>query len=72
MCDSDGDTIIYDEKWDGHNRHIDNEIAKQWTIVEKVTPKQGRVVVFNGYHYHTAEQPRHNNRCIINFNVSYK
>ena len=76
VCDSDGDTIIYDKKWEpnmtGHDRHLSGEITKEWPIAEKVTPKQGRAIVFNGYHYHTAEQPRHNNRCIINFNVSYK
>ena len=72
VCDSDGDTIIYDEKWDGHHRHVDSKITKEWTIAEKVTPKQGRAVVFDGHHYHTAEQPRYNNRCVINFNVSYK
>ena len=38
--------------------------------IKRITPKQGRVVVFDGAHWHTAEQPRKNKRCIINFNVN--
>jgi ectoine hydroxylase-related dioxygenase (phytanoyl-CoA dioxygenase family) len=59
VCDSDGDTIIYNEK----------DISDQYTIKEKVTPKQGRVVLFDGSLYHTAEQPLNNNRCIVNYDL---
>ena len=38
VCDSDGDTIIYNEKVKSDN----------YTIQKRVTPKQGRVVVFDG------------------------
>ena len=38
-------------------------------IKQKITPKMGRVVVFNGKYWHTAEQPEHSNRCIINYNI---
>ena len=38
-------------------------------VVMRVTPKQGRAVIFDGKYYHTAEQPKDNLRCIINFNV---
>ena len=56
---SDGDTIIYNQK----------EETKEYTIKQKVTPKQGRVVVFDGRFYHTAEQPSNDIRCVINFNL---
>ena len=59
VCDSDGDTIIYNEK----------DMSDQYTIKEKVTPKQGRVVLFDGGLYHTAEQPLNNNRCIVNYDL---
>ena len=59
VCDSDGDTIIYNEK----------DMCDQYTIKEKVTPKQGRVVLFDGGLYHTAEQPLNNNRCIVNYDL---
>ena len=45
--DSDGDTIIYNER----------EESSTYTEKQRVTPKQGRVVIFEGGQYHTAEQP---------------
>ena len=61
VCDSDGDTIIY------------NERTKSLTYTEKqrVTPKQGRVVIFEGGQYHTAQQPNNGTRCIVNNNLDY-
>ena len=59
VCDSDGDTIIYNER----------EQSNTYTIKQKVTPKQGRMVLFDGSLYHTAEQPLNNVRCIVNYNL---
>ena len=61
VIDSDGDTVIY------------NERTKPLTYTEKqrVTPKQGRVVIFEGGQYHTAEQPTKGTRCIVNYNLDY-
>ena len=67
VCDSDGDTIIYNEKTKFDNCRPDSKI--NFTIKKKVSPKQGRVVLFNGIHFHTAEQPNHNLRCIVNYNL---
>jgi hypothetical protein len=67
VCDSDGDTIIYNEKTRFDDCKPDNEMS--FTIKKKVSPKQGRVVLFNGIHYHTAEQPNHNLRCIVNYDL---
>ena len=64
--DSDGDTIIYNEKT------IFNDCGPEemnFTIKKKVSPKQGRVVLFDGRHWHTAQQPNHNLRCIVNYNL---
>ena len=44
-------------------------MCDQYTIKEKVTPKQGRVVLFDGGLYYTAEQPLNNNRCIVNYDL---
>lgn len=60
VCDSDGDTIIYNEREEGNS----------YTIKQKVTPKQGRVVLFDGLLMHTAEQPKNNVRCIVNYNLA--
>ena len=59
VCDSDGDTIIYNER----------EKLGNYTIKQKVTPKQGRMVLFDGSLYHTAEQPLNNVRCVVNYNL---
>ena len=61
VVDSDGDTIIY------------NERTKSSTYTEKqrVSPKQGRVVIFEGGQYHTAAQPTKGTRCIVNYNLDY-
>jgi hypothetical protein len=69
VCDSDGDTIFSDISWDVNTNTVKNlpEISK-YNIVQRVTPKQGRAVIFDGLQYHTAEQPKNNMRCVINFN----
>ena len=70
VMDSDGDTIIYDKKWDGiEDRHVYGSQYDNWNIEQKVTPKKGRVVVFDGRYFHTAEQPRNNLRCVLNANL---
>ena len=60
--DSDGDTIIYNEREKDRPDGI-------YTIKQRVTPKQGRVVLFDGWLMHTAEQPINNVRCIVNYNL---
>ena len=59
VCDSDGDTIIYNE----------TKESDQYTVKQRVTPKKGRVVIFDGMLMHTAEQPLNNTRCIVNYNL---
>ena len=54
VIDSDGDTVIYNERKE----------SKTYTVKERVTPKQGRIVIFDGGLYHTAEQPL-NNTCLL-------
>ncbi len=59
VCDSDGDTIIYNEQ----------EKSNNYTVQKRITPKQGRVVLFDGSYYHTAEQPLNNIRCVVNYDL---
>ena len=61
VCDSDGDTIIYNERREPAD--------KVYTVKQRVTPKQGRMVLFDGSLYHTAEQPERNVRCVVNYNL---
>ena len=59
VCDSDGDTIIYNEQ----------EKSDSYTVQKRITPKQGRVVLFDGSYYHTAEQPLNSIRCVVNYDL---
>ena len=61
VIDSDGDTIIYNERTE----------SSSYTEKQRVSPKQGRVVIFDGKQYHTAEQPTKGTRCIVNYNLGY-
>jgi hypothetical protein len=66
VCDSDGDTVIYNYKT---KKEGDIPFFEDVKELKRITPKQGRVVVFDGMYWHTAEQPKNNIRCIVNFNV---
>ena len=61
VIDSDGDTIIYNERTE----------SPSYTEKQRVSPKQGRVVIFEGGQYHTAQQPTKGTRCIVNYNLDY-
>jgi len=67
VCDSDGDTIIYNYKTKNEGDIPFFEDIKE---LKRITPKQGRVVIFDGMYWHTAEQPTKDVRCIINFNIA--
>jgi len=56
---SDGDTVIYNETTE----------SDTYTERQRVTPKQGRVVIFDGSLYHTAQQSKKDIRCIVNYNL---
>ena len=60
VVSSDGDTVIYNERTE----------SDVYTVKQKVTPKQGRVVIFDGGQYHTAQQAINSVRCIVNYNLA--
>ena len=66
--DTDGDTIIYNETVDDiiNLPGLSNDML---TIKQTITPKKGRVVLFNGNRYHSSSTPTTNARCVINFDV---
>ena len=41
-------------------------------VIDKVTPKKGRLVYFDGGTYHAGRPPTANIRCLINFNFARK
>jgi hypothetical protein len=65
--DSDGETVFFnriDEPVGSPRPTFDDA-----TIANKVEPKQGRMVVFNGSVYHSNTLPNNNMRAVINCNV---
>jgi hypothetical protein len=73
VLNSDGDTIIVNKKME-FEEHIPNDVPTDlkytdYEVLHRITPKQGRAVIFNGKYYHTAEQPTNGIRCVINFNL---
>lgn len=60
--DSDGDTIIFNELFCNKL-----DFTKK-TIAQRIQPRKGRAVLFNGLRYHTGSVPKNNNRMLINFN----
>ncbi len=65
--DSDGDTVIYKQKYNQKENKI--PYMKDMEELKRITPKQGRVIMFNGDNFHTAQQPIKNVRCIVNYNI---
>ena len=51
--DSDGDTIFFE-----NNKEL-----------QRVTPKKGRIVLFDGNTLHAGGLPTNNPRCIVNYNL---
>jgi len=74
--DSDGDTYLFDKTIkDMSPEEKVAEAAKgiksrlEFNVVKKVSPKKGRMLIFDGDIYHCGSGPTKNNRCIINTNV---
>ena len=68
VVDSDGDTLIVDKIREGNVEEYHHNV-EDYTVIQRVKPRQGRAVIFDGKYYHTAEQPTQNMRCIINFDI---
>jgi hypothetical protein len=66
ISDSDGDTVIYDQE------HPMNTVSKEPDILTeqiRISPKSNRLVIFDGYHFHSSSAPtEHATRYVINFN----
>jgi hypothetical protein len=63
--DSDGDTFLFNRTKKDGPIPKDSELE----ILKRVSPKKGRVVLFDGSRYHSSSGPSKDVRCIINFNV---
>ena len=78
--DSDGDTIIYKEKFEPVEvlgeapsglQDSKYEVPKTLTEEQRISPKANRLVIFNGEHWHTGQSPiNHTRRVILNLNFA--
>jgi hypothetical protein len=64
--DVDGDTVIFKQT----TRDTTPEEVKEGKLeIDKtISPKKGRLVIFNGDVYHAVGKPKTDLRCIINYN----
>ena len=65
VIDGDGDTVWFDERYN----ETSSRKKEDFNIIKRVSPKKGRVAIFDGFTYHSNYLPQKNNRCVINFNV---
>lgn len=66
--DSDGDTILFNERFENEHR-LKNEPI-ELTTEARVKPKKGRILLFDGLQYHTSQNPiNSSHRAILNINI---
>jgi hypothetical protein len=66
VIDADGDTILTNTKGNGKDINYEMYLTDENNIKARVTPKQGRVLIFDGMHYHGVVPPKNGIRSIIN------
>lgn len=72
--DSDGDTIFYDDTLGDRFKDWMKVLGEErdfsyWKESKRVSPKKGRLVIFDGRVFHKSSYPTIKDRYIINFNV---
>ena len=74
---SDGNTVIYNEKYDGEDCDDpaqliqQNDITHKLTIKKEIEPRQNRLVVFDGLLIHRGHYPcKHDTRILLNSNFN--
>mgnify|MGYP001315877804 FL=1 len=69
LNDTDGDTVIYNERSKDLNESKLILSKDVWTIKNRVTPKKGRAVAFKGDLFHSSSHSKYEPRFIVNINV---
>lgn len=67
--DASGPTTILDKTCRDIDPDTVNTRDQSKNIAREVTPKKGRVVLFNGQYFHASTTPERGRRCIINYDV---
>lgn len=66
--DSDGDTVILKQKYPFSHNKISG--LTQGETQQQISPKKGRVVLFDGAHFHSSTVPSKQLRCVINIDIT--
>jgi len=67
VVDADGDTVLFDKTTYEIPK---NELeTSKLNVLQRVTPKKGRAILFDGSRYHATTLPILDKRCIININL---
>jgi hypothetical protein len=75
LNDADGDTFIYNEKYDlekGNDTYLQYlGVKDNLTLMDRITPKANRFIHFDGLHWHNSSAPTTvARRLIVNFNYN--
>lgn len=76
LNDSDGDTLIYNERYDAtHNinplQFYEKNLNGKLSVKHRIKPKSNRFVMFDGLHYHSSTCPTSvDRRVVLNYNFS--
>ena len=65
--DSDGPTVILKQRYPFSYNKISGLNGGE--ILQEIEPKKGRVVMFDGTHFHSSSIPSKQVRCVINLDV---
>lgn len=57
LNDCDGDTIIFDKKYTDGPTHLSIDEGESMSVFKRVTPKAGKIILFDGKNYHTNVFP---------------
>ena len=74
LNDSDGDTVLYREKYEvtknktGYQQFL--EISK-FNELERCSPEQYKLFIFDGLHYHSSSTPTNTSRRVV-INIDYE
>ena len=71
--DSDGDTVIFNETFEtvSLEQSVRHANEQKFTEAKRIPPKKGRMVAFDGKHYHSSMHPMtHQSRIVVTFNFT--
>jgi hypothetical protein len=66
---TDGDTVLFDQKYDTSISENDNHRKKKDQLI-RITPKQGKAVLFDGLQYHASNPSKTDLRFVLNVNYT--